>query len=159
MFDAEVKALLKELKAGLEATVVGIIDGARGWLHSSSERSPGTFWAAFTGLDCLQGEWGDWDQELLASGAAGVMCRCGAHAVRTVMIHTRWIFVVLSEGGLVAGADKVIEHAIQVLKDLLPSGPPPESPDSPVDGGASGGGQAPPAELGIPIAWIRRRSD
>jgi hypothetical protein len=157
MFDAEVKALLKELKAGLEATVVGIIDGGRGWLHSSSERSPGTFWAAFTGLDCLQGEWGDWDQELLASGAAGVMCRCGAHAVRTVMIHTRWIFVVLSEGGLVAGADKVIDQATQVLKGLLPSGHPPASPDTPVDGGPSGGGPA-PAELGIPIAWIRRRS-
>src|SRR5690349_2084793 len=116
MSDVDVKALLKELKGGLEATVVGIVDGGRGWLHSSSEPSPGTFWAAFTGLDCLRGEWGDWDQELLASGAAGVVCRCGAHAVRTLMVHTRWIVVVLSAGGLVVGADKVIEHAIQVLK-------------------------------------------
>ena len=98
MLDAEVKALLKELKGGIEATAVGIIDGARGWLHSSSEPSPGTFWAAFTELDCLRGEWGDWDQELLVSGAAGITCRCGAHAVRSVMVHKRWIVVVLGEG-------------------------------------------------------------
>jgi hypothetical protein len=158
VLDDEVKALLKELKGGLEATVVGVIDGARGWLHVSSERSPGTFWSAFTGLDCLRGEWGDWDMELLASGAAGVICRCGAHAVRSVMIHKRWIVVVLSDGGLVAGADTVIEHAVKVLQDLLSSGPPPELPDPPADGGPGGGGQA-PAELGIPLAWIRRRSN
>lgn len=155
--DTEIKALLEAVKDGLEATVAGVIDGGRGWLQASSERSPGTFWAAFTRLDCLRGEWGEWDQELLASGAAGVVCRCGAHSVQTTMFHERWIFVVLCEGELVPGAEKVVEHATNVLRDLLPPSPPPGSPESQGDGGASGGGPA-PAELGIPIAWIRRRS-
>jgi hypothetical protein len=155
--DTQVRALLQAVKDGLEATVVGVIDGGRGWLQVSSERSPGTFWAAFTNLDCLRGEWGEWDRELLEAGAAGIVCRCGAHSVQTTMIHNRWLFVVLCEGALVPGAEKVVEHAVQVLQGLLPSGSPPESPASPGDGGPSGGGQ-PPAELGIPIAWIRRRS-
>jgi len=162
--DLEVKALLDAVKDGVEATAVGIIDGGRGWLHLSSERSPGSFWAAFTRLDCLRGAWGEWDQELLASGAAGILCRCGGHSVQTRMVHTRWILVVLCEGPLVAGAEKVVEHAAQVLQGLLPLGLPPQSSEPPDEGGpvggpggGPGGGGQGPAELGIPVAWIRRR--
>jgi hypothetical protein len=155
--DTEIKELLIAVKDGIEATIAGVIDGARGWLQASTARSPGRFWAAFTDLDCLRGEWGDWDQELLTSGAAGLVCRCGAHSVQTRMIHNRWIFVVLCDGPPVPGAETVVEHAAQVLQGLLPSGAPPDSPADPSDGGAGRGGPA-PAELGIPLAWIRRRS-
>ena len=158
MLDADIAALLSEVKRGIEAELVGIIDGARGWLHVSSERSPGTFWAAFTELDCLRGEWGDWDQELLASGAAGILCRCGDHSVQTRMIHTRWILVVLCEGSLVPGTEKVVEHAAAALARLLPSDPPPQSQEPPIDGGSGGGGSPGAAELGIPIGWIRKRT-
>ena len=38
---AEIKALLETIKEGIEATAVGVLDGARAWLHASSEKSPG----------------------------------------------------------------------------------------------------------------------
>ena len=158
MVDAEIKPLLLALKGGIEATVVGIIDGAHGWLRVSSEPSPGTFWAAFNDRTCLQGTWDDWDRELLASGSAGIVCRCGGHAVQAFAFNKRWILVVLGEGPLITGADKVIEHALKVLKGLLPTGTPASSSDPPAGSGSGGGGGGQgPAELGIPLAWIRKR--
>jgi hypothetical protein len=56
------------------------------------------------------------------------------------------------KGGIEAAAVGVIDGARGWLHS-----PPPESPEPPADGGPDGGGQA-PAELGIPLAWIRRRS-
>ena len=155
MLDGGIKALLRELKHGIEAEVVGLIDGARGWLHASSERSSFGFWASFHDPPCLQGVWDEWDRELLASGSAGIVCRCGEHAVRAVVFSKRWILIVMSDGPLVAGADTVIEHAINVLKGIVPTASEPPSTEPPAEGGSSDGGEG-PAELGIPIAWIRK---
>jgi hypothetical protein len=88
---AEIRALLEALKTGIEAKVIGIFDGAKSWLHSSSEKSPGTFWAGFNELGCLRADWGAWDRELLTSGRARVDCQCGAHSVEAFLFHNRWI--------------------------------------------------------------------
>jgi hypothetical protein len=152
---AEIRALLEELKPGIEAKVVGIFDGARSWLHSSSEKSPGRFWAGFNELGCLRADWGDWDRELLESGRARVDCQCGAHALEAFLFHDRWILIVLANGPLVVCAETVILHALDVLKELLPARPPRRSAAPPA-GGGPGGGQG-PAEVGIPVWWIRKR--
>src|SRR5262245_54133546 len=104
--DTEIKALLDELKAGIEAIVVGIFDGAHAWVHASSEPSHSTFWAAFNDLSCIQTDWGEWDRELLDSGVARVNCRCGAHALQAFMVNKRWILIVLAGEPLLTGAGK-----------------------------------------------------
>ena len=154
---AEIRALLEALKTGIEAKVVGIFDGARSWLHSSSEKSPGTFWSGFNELRCLRADWGDWDRELLETGRARVDCQCGAHAVDAFLFHNRWILIVLANGSLVTGAETVIFHALDVLKQLLPARRVRRSPAPPAGSGPGGGGQG-PAELGIPVWWIRKRA-
>jgi hypothetical protein len=154
---AEIRALLEALKAGIEAKVVGIFDGARAWLHSSSEKSPGTFWSGFNELGCLRADWGAWDRELLETGRARVDCQCGAHAIDAFLFHNRWILIVLANGDLVTGAETVILHALDVLKQLLPARPIRRSSAPPAGSGPAGGGQG-PAELGIPVWWIRKRA-
>jgi hypothetical protein len=151
---AEVKALLEALKSGLEAMVVGIFDGAKAWLHASSEKSPGTFWAAFNTIHCLRADWGEWDRKLIETRSVRVDCRCGTHAVEAFMFNRRWILIVLADRPLITGAGKVIEHALDILQQLLPTGRTGRSP--PPLSGEPGEGQG-PTELGIPVWWIRRR--
>ncbi|HEY7373419.1 MAG TPA: hypothetical protein VIF57_14765 [Polyangia bacterium] len=151
---AEIKALLESLKTGLDAALVGIFDGARAWLHASSESSPGAFWAALQDMPCLQTDWGEWDRELLESAHARVDCRCASHRLEAFMFHRRWILIVAAAGPLVGGADKVIAHAIEILKRLLPAARAGRSSPAPAGGGSGGGSQG-PAELGIPVWWIR----
>jgi hypothetical protein len=151
---AKINAVLEALKTGIDAIVVGIFDGGRGWLHASSEKSPGTFWDSFHEIPCLEADWGDWDRELLASAYARVDCRCGTHRIEAFMFHKRWILIVLSASRFVVGADRVVAHVLEILKHLLPAAPVGRLPSPPVGGGSTGGGQG-PAELGIPVWWIR----
>jgi hypothetical protein len=156
--DTEIKALLEELKAGIEATVAGVFDGTHAWLHASSESSPGTFWAAFNDATCLRADWHEWDMELLADGSARVECQCGAHTLQAFMLHKRWVLIVLAGGPLVPGARTIIDHALEVLKQLLPVLPARRSPAPPIGGAPPRGGGHGPAELGIPVGWIRKRT-
>jgi hypothetical protein len=155
--DTEIRALLAELKAGIEATAVGVLDGGRSWLHASSEQSPGSFWAAFNGLTCLVPDWERWEAELLTSGAARVACDCGGHFVDAFRIRELWAVIVLSSGALAPAATQVVRHALPILSRLLPAvGSKPRS--APPAGGGSGGEGQGPAELGIPAWWIRKRA-
>jgi hypothetical protein len=94
---------------------------------------------------------------LLTSGRARVDCQCGAHALDAYLFHNRWILIVLANGPLVTGTDKIVGHALEVLKRLLPARPVRRSSAPPAGSGPAGGGQG-PAELGIPVWWIRKRT-
>ena len=157
-----IEELLRALKDGIEATAVGVLDGARAWLHASSEKSPGTFWAAFNGMDCLRPDWDRWEADLMASGRSRVDCGCGLHAVESFGVRGLWVVIVLATGGLGPAADQVVAQALPSLARLLPTAGSKRSPASPPGGGpggggGSGGGGQGPAELAIPAWWIRRR--
>jgi hypothetical protein len=155
--DAGTRALLRSLKAHAGATVVGLIDGATGRLHASSEEaSAGTFWKAFDVLACIPSDWGDWDLELLGSAYARQECLCGAHRVEAFTIHDRWILIVLATESLAVGAQGHIDRVIEALKELFPEPSVGQSPLAASGGGpVGGGGDQGPAELGIPAWWIR----
>jgi hypothetical protein len=146
----EVKALLTALKVGIEASAAGVFDTRRGDMHASSEMTLAAFWDAFGVRDCWDVDWGDWDRELLASNRARVSCGCGVHSVRAFLVHDRWVLLVLAGGPLMTGAETVISHALKILVHLLPRGRAGRSAP-PRPGGAG------PAELGIPVWWVRRR--
>jgi hypothetical protein len=155
--NAEIEALLRALKDGIEATAVGVLDGARAWLHASSEKSPGTFWAVFNGMDCLRPDWDRWEADLMASGRSCVDCGCGLHTVESFGVRGLWVVIVLATGGLGPVADQVVAQALPILARLLPTAGSKWPAASPLGGGPGGGGQG-PAALAIPAWWIRRRA-
>ena len=153
--DPGTRALLRSLKASTGATTVGLIDGATGHLHASSEEaSAWAFWKAFDDLDCMPTDWGDWDLELLGSTYARKQCLCGAHRVEAFTAHDRWILIVLATDSLAVGAQGHIDRVIETLKELFPEPSIGRSPSSPAGGG---GGNQGPAETGIPVPWLRDR--
>jgi hypothetical protein len=152
---AELRAVLAALKDGIEATAVGVLDGARSWLHASSEASPGTFWAEFNGLHCLRPDWDSWEATLLATGRARVDCTCGRHVVQSFSVRGLWVVIVLATDALAAAAEEVVTQALPTIARLLPTAGAKPGPAAPV-GGAGGSGGAGPAELGIPVWWIKK---
>ena len=155
---AEIKALLEALKGGIEATAVGVLDGARAWLHASSENSPGTFWAELNVLACLRPDWDSWEKDLMRLGRARVDCRCGRHFVESFSIRGLWVVIVLGTDALAAGAEQVVMHALPILARLLPAAGSKTSPAPPAGGSGGGDGGQGPAELGIPVWWIRKQT-
>ena len=131
---AEIKALLESLKARIDATAVGILDGEHGRLQASSEDSKDSFWKPFDDTECIPTDWGDWDLELLTSAYARVDCLCGAHRVEAFTIHGRWILILLATGSPAIGAHNVIEHTMERLKQLLPESDIGRSPSAPTGG-------------------------
>jgi hypothetical protein len=151
--DAGTRALLRSLKARAGATVVGLIDGATGRLHASSEEaSPWAFWNVFYDLRCMTAGWGDWDLELLGSGYARRDCLCGAHRVEAFTVHDRWILVVLATDSLAAGAQGHIERVMETLGELYPGPSTGRAPPGAAGRGpGGGGGNQGPAELGLSV--------
>ena len=156
--NVEIEALLRALKDGIEATAVGVLDGARAWLQASSEKSPGTFWAVFNGMDCLRPDWDRWEADLMASGRSRVDCGCGLHAVESFGVRGLWVVIVLATGALGPAADQVVAQALPILARLLPTAGSKWPAASPLGGGQGGGsGDEGLAGLALPAWWIRRR--
>jgi len=150
------RALLRRLKARAGATTVGVIDGATGRVHASSEASGSAFWEAFDVLACMPTDWGEWDLELLGSAYARKECLCGAHRAEAFTIHDRWILAVLATDSLAVGAQSHIDRVMETLKELFPEASVIRSPSGAAGGGpVGGGGNQGPAESGIPAWWIR----
>jgi hypothetical protein len=154
---AELRAVLAALKEGVDATAVGVLDGARAWLHASSEGSPGAFWAELNVLECLHPDWDKWEATLMATGRARVDCSCGRHFVQSFGVRGLWVVIVLATDRLAVAADQVVTHALPKIARLLPTAGAKPSPASPAGGSGGGGGSDPePAELGIPVWWIKK---
>jgi hypothetical protein len=118
---APIKRLLRALKSGVEATVVGVFDAQEGEIHACSEPRGAAFWEAFEGWRCMNADWGDWDRALLIEKRARVICRCGEHALEAFVVHDRWILLLLADGPLIPGAAGVVTHALRILSNLLPA--------------------------------------
>jgi hypothetical protein len=149
--------LLTALKEGIDAAAIGVFDGRRGDMHASSEMTLAAFWDTFSANDCWDVDWGDWDRELLTAKRAAVSCGCGGHSVLAFLIHDRWALLVLARGSLITGAGAVVVTAVKILTRLLPATRSKGSVLPPYGGGRGGGGSG-PAELGIPVWWVRRRT-
>ena len=80
-----------------------------------------------------------------------VGCTCDLrHAVQTVTVNDRWALLILARGDLAPTAPSVILSSIPPMADLLPL-------NRMRGKGGSRGGEGPaPAELGIPLWWLRR---
>jgi hypothetical protein len=150
--DGGVQEILVALKEGLEAAAVGVFDDDRAAIHLSSEPSTAAFWAELRELTCLLVDWSAWYQALRESRHLTTPCTCGAHAIHSLVLHERWVLLVIAREPLFPGASSVIASAARLMAPLLASVrvkiAPPE---------VDTGGEGPDASrLGIPMWWVRK---
>ena len=145
----ETGRILGAVREASGAVAVGLYDCDLERLHTSSESSEAAFWKLFFGLSCLDQQ--QWSRDLHRDGSARVGCTCDLrHAVQTVTVNDRWALLILARGDLAPTAPSVILSSIPPMADLLPL-------NRMRGKGGSRGGEGPaPAELGIPLWWLRR---
>ena len=147
----EIGRMLAAVKEASGAMVVGLFDCDLARLHASSEAREADFWKVFSGLQCLNLDRQQWHRDLQIQGRAWVSCNCEiGHAVQGVLFNDRWALVLLENGPLEPTASSVILSAIPPMADLLPLNRVRRKR------GLRGGGEPTPAELGIPLWWLRR---
>lgn len=118
------------LKVALGSAVVAIFDDDLGRVHLSTEPSTELLWAAI-------------------SRAADE----SAEDLYTFRIHERWVLVVAAGRRLGTASEVLISEAADALGSLLPTA----RADLPTGSSGSGpGGSAAPAQIGIPVWWVRR---
>ena len=147
----EIGRMLAAVKEASGAVAVGLFDCDLARLHTSSEVSEEQFWKVLSGLKCLNMDCQQWHRDLQIQGRTRASCSCEAcHAVQSVLFNDRSALVLLEHGPLEATAPSVILSAIPPMADLLPL--------NRMRGkrGLRGGGGPTPAELGIPLWWLRR---
>jgi hypothetical protein len=126
---------------------VGVFDDDLARLHETSERSNEAFWRPFKALRCLSLDWQAWYRELHWAKHRRQECGCGGrHVVHGVLIHGRWVLLVLSSGTAVPGAQALLISAVLSLARLLPA----MRTRKP-----RRGGRGPEhARIGVPIWWL-----
>src|SRR6185436_17518115 len=116
-----VEEILLALKEGLGAVAVGVFDNDRATIYLSSEPSAAAFWERLRELTCLELDWGAWYQALRESRHLTTSCSCGAHGVHSLVLHERWVLMVVARAPLVTVTDLVMVSAAKVLAPLLAS--------------------------------------
>lgn len=150
--DSRIRDVLAALKHGIGAAAVGIFDDDRTRMYLSSEASPTVFWDSLRAMPCLKVDWPSWYRELRGTKRRSAGCGCsGAHAVHGLLLHERWILLVVAGGPLFPGAESVMSSAAGLIAGLLPA----VRVKLPSPGAGGRGGPA-PARLGIPLRWARK---
>jgi hypothetical protein len=159
--EAFVQKMLDDLKVGLEAIAVALIDEYEGKLRLSTETPPAGFWNAVSDLACLDVQWAHWNSELWRCEEHRVACGCGQrHELYGLGFHNRWILMIIGQGTPVPGVarkesewvvaqpEAVFSRVTRLLRYTLPS-----------EGlmvRSSNGNGADPAEIAMPLWWVRR---
>ena len=142
------------LKGGIDASAIALFDDDRVRIYASTETPPDAFWNVFDGMTCLQVNWKAWYRELRANRQQKAMCTCdGRHVLYGVVVHERWILLVVARGTQVPGVESVFSSTATVLSRLLPTQRARAGSRGPAGGGP------PPAELGIPLWWRLRTEE
>ena len=156
MVPAAVTRTLDAFKAGVDAYDLAAFDGWHGRTHLPDATSPGELWDAIRKLACLETDWNPFKSNLVRVGESEVGCRCGAHFVTGFLIQRRWSLIVFGRQSLAKSELVPIRmRTMEKLARLLPHLDEDTAEPSPGDP-RGGGGTAGPAELGIPLWWIRR---
>ena len=158
----QIGALLSALVERVDAVGVGIYDPGEDQLVAAKELPPALFSEVFSALECFEGGWGDWERTLVDDGESHVRCACGRHALELFLINGYWVLVVLTEEPFLSDAAAIIAQFRWLLAQLLPrperpNRRVPEGPMTPPPAGGGPGGTPPPAELRLPLSWVRRR--
>lgn len=132
MADASEREIVEILGALLGSAIVAIFDDDLGRVHLSTEPSAEALWAALSRST-------DESEDGLYSSR----------------IHGRWVLVVATPHRLGTESELLISHAADALGSLLPTA----RVDVPFAGssGPGSGGSAAPAEVGIPVWWVRKQ--
>ena len=150
--DGRVEEILLALKEGLGAVAAGVFDDDRATIYLSSEPSAAAFWERLRELTCLELDWGIWYQALRESRHLTTSCSCGGHGIHSLVLHERWVLMVIARGPLVAVTDLVMGSAARVLAPLLASVRVKLTPPDLDSGGEGPEG----ARLGMPLWWVRK---
>ena len=81
------------------------------------------------------------------------MERCGAHAIHSLVLHERWVLLVVAREPLISVANSVMVSAAKVLAPLLASI---RLTIPPLPDGGSGGGGSDPTQPGISLWRVRK---
>ena len=152
--DEQVQSAIDALRVGTGATAIAVFDDDEARIHASTTVPATAFWNAFGEIPCMRVDWQEWYRKLRTVGQQRVTCSCaGRHSVQGILVHERWVLLMVASQALEPRSDFFVSSAAKVLADLLPRA---RSRGGPVGfRGPSGGGSA-PAELGIPVWWVRK---
>ena len=162
MVPLAVTRLLASFKSSTDAYDVATFNGWRGRTHVPADTtSPAQLWDTIGDLACLEVDWSPFKIRLVRSGESEVACRCGAHFVTAFLICRRWTLLVLGRQTLATPLSELLpirNTTIEKLARLLPHLEEGERITvEPLPGDPrGGGGTAGPAELAIPLWWVRR---
>ena len=156
MVPAAVTRTLDVFKATVDAYDVAAFDGWHGRTHLPDTTPPTELWDAIGKLACLAIDWSPFKSNLVRVGESEAVCRCGAHFVTGFLIHRRWSLIVFGRQSLATNELIPIRtRTMEKLGRLLPHLD--ENTAEPLPGDSrGGGGTAGPAELAIPLWWVRR---
>jgi hypothetical protein len=129
--DTSEREIVGLLKIALGSAVVVLFDDDLGRVHLSTEPSTEGLWA-----------------ELSRAADKG---EDGLYSAR---IHERWVLIVAAGRPLGTAAEVLISAAVDALGSLLPADRVKDSATG--SSGPGSGGSAAPAEMGIPVWWVRK---
>jgi hypothetical protein len=167
-----VKQVLDGFRSRVRASTAAVLDGRRVSLPVVAETSFSPFWDGVDSLPCINFQLWGLARRALASGARESVCTCGGHfvgmfAIRRSILGRHWILAVVARKSLlrppnesdlvVTVAESAVAQTIAALAKLLDE-PDTDGTDPPPNDPRGGGGSAGPAELAIPLWWVRKPS-
>jgi hypothetical protein len=155
--DEQIQSAIDALKVGLGATAIALFDDDEARIYASTTVPVTDFWNAFGGIACLHVDWQEWYRKLRTVRQHQVTCSCpGGHSVHGILVHERWVLLMVADETLDPMSDFLLSSAANVLAGLLPTVRSRGGPAGPAGPrGPSGGGPG-PAELAIPLWWLRK---
>jgi hypothetical protein len=153
--------VLAASKARSEAIAIAVVHVETARPLATSEAGPASFVAALAGIDCLEVSWGEVVDDVLIQRWVQLKCSCGGHAAHVFKLRGPWMLLVLMGLGPGHRSTTILRvyesyhGTVEVLDRYLAqleADPPPRHPRG------GGGGGAAPAELGIPVWWVRQRN-
>jgi len=152
----EIQDSIGQLKAGIDATAVGLIDRRT---YRSADGPPSPVLEALGNLPCLRVQWEDWYRGFESAGDRTDTCDCGdRHQLHGTVIDGRWAVLMVVRRLFVSEGTFEPKKALAYAESILLIGAFLEEEGSRrrFRSPGHGGGGTGPAALAIPLSWHRK---
>ena len=152
----ELERAIEQLRAGIDATAVMLVDGRR---DGSLDIPPPPIAESLGGLACLSVNWSEWCRNLEPAGEQTVTCECGErHQLHGTAVHKGRALVmivcslVLPDGSFEPKKALAYAEWVLAIRFFLEE----ESGGRTRSRAHGGGSGSSSAELAIPLSWHRK---